>query len=223
MGSGSSGLNTRFHLTTEDIINECGPDSHIKEKYILVTGATSGIEIETGRALACAGARVYLMGRDETKLQGVLQSINNELKEKKSTGSVQSVICDLNSLASVKQCAQKFTSDKLPLNVLILNAGLVNTRFTQTVDGLEQVMGVYHIAQVYLTKLLMPILIANRPSRVVVVVSSGVHVGQTLHYKVLDRMNSKENCAKKSWGMQSRYGKSKLANVLYARAPCTSI
>ena len=187
---------SRFHLTTQDVINECCQNSQIIQKYILVTGATSGIGLETGRALACAGAKVYLMGRDEVKLQDVIQNINNELQEKRSTGTVHGVICDLDSLVSVKQCAQKFIRENLSLNILILNAGIINLNYTRTVDGLEQLIGVNHIAQAYLTQLLMPTLIANAPSRIVIV-SSGLHVGISLNYQALDHMNSTEKDAKK--------------------------
>ena len=215
MGIGSSS-NSRFHLTTKGIIDECGQDSRITEKHILITGATSGIGLETSRSLAHGGAKVYLMGRDEVKLQNVVQSINNEIKEKQSTGSVESVICDLNSLASVKQCAQKLIRERIPLNILILNAGIMNFNYTQTVDGLEQLIGVNHISQVYLTQLLMPTLLANAPSRIAVV-SSGFHTGPPLNYQALNHMNSNESNAKKYWSVQSSYQQSKLANVLFAR------
>ncbi|CAF4814738.1 unnamed protein product, partial [Rotaria sp. Silwood2] len=142
---------------------------------------------------------------------------NKELQEKSSNGSVQGVICDLNSLASIKQFAEKFTKENTPLNVLVLNAGICNYNFAQTVDGLEQVMGVNHIGHAYLTQLLMPTLIANAPSRVVIV-SSDLHAGPPLNYQALDHMNSTENNAKKGWGIMRSYQQSKLANMLFARA-----
>jgi len=157
------------------------------------------------------------MGRSETKLQEVIENINKDLQQKPSGGSVQGVLCDLNSLAIVKQFAEKFTQEKSPLNVLILNAGVFNYNFDQTVDGLEQVMGVNHIAHAYLTQLLMPTLIANAPSRIVVV-SSELHAGPPLNYQALDHMSSKENNAKKHWGILRSYQQSKLANILFARA-----
>ncbi|CAF0984684.1 unnamed protein product, partial [Rotaria sordida] len=153
----------------------------------------------------------------ETKLQQVLENINKELQEKSSSGSVQSVICDLNSLLSIKQFAEKFTQENTPLNILILNAGVWNGNFAQTVDGLEQVMGVNHIGHAYLTQLLMPTLIANAPSRIVIV-SSDYHAGPPLNYQALDHMNSTGNDAKKDWGMLRSYQQSKLANLLFARA-----
>ena len=61
MGSGNSGPASRPHLTGQDVINECGLAGRIKNLSILVTGASSGIGIETRRALACNGAHVYLM------------------------------------------------------------------------------------------------------------------------------------------------------------------
>ena len=151
MGSAGSHPVSRRDMTALDIVKECGECSNVRSLNILVTGATSGIGIETGRALALAGARVYLLGRSETKLKAVLDNINKELQQKSSSGSVQGVICDLDSLLSVKQFAEKFTQQRSPLNVLILNAGLLNFDFAQTVDGLEQVIGVNHIGDAYLT------------------------------------------------------------------------
>jgi NAD(P)-dependent dehydrogenase (short-subunit alcohol dehydrogenase family) len=217
MGSDASRPVARRDMTAQEIVNECGEDSKVKTAHILVTGATSGIGIETGRILALAGAKVYLMGRSETKLQEVMENIKKDLHQKSSTGSVEGVICDLNSLASVKQFAEKFTREKTPLNILILNAGITNFNFTQTVDGLEQVIGVNHIGHAYLTQLLMPTLIDNAPSRIVVV-SSELHAGPPLNYQALDRMSTKEINAKKDWGILRSYQQSKLANVLFARA-----
>ena len=221
MGSNASHPVSRFHLTAEDIVKECGDASRVKQLNILVTGATSGIGIETARVLAVAGANVYAMGRSETKLQEVTQAISKELQEKPSTaGSIHGVLCDLNSLASVKQFAEKFVKEKTPLNVLILNAGVMNWNYAQTVDGLEQVIGVNHIAQAYLTQLLMPTLISNAPSRIVVV-SSDLHKGPTLNYQALNHMSSTVANSKKGWSTFRSYQQSKLANVLFARALTT--
>ena len=219
MGSGASRPISRFHLTTKDIISECGKDTPINRLHILVTGASSGIGIETSRALACAGAKVYLLGRDETKVQDVIANIEGELQQQQpqSGGSAQGVICDLNSLDSIKQFVQQFLKQNTPLHVLILNAGIFNFKFAQTVDGLEQVMGVNHIGHAYLTDLLLPKLITSAPSRIVVV-SSELHAGPPINYQVLDHLNSKAINAKKDWGMMSSYQQSKLANVLFARA-----
>lgn len=217
MGANSSCSPDRRNLTAEDIVKECGEDSNVKRLHILVTGATSGIGIETARVLALAGAKVYLMGRSETKLQAVIDNINKELREKSSTGSTEGVVCDLDSLASIKQFAEKFTQNQSPLNILILNAGVFNPSFAKTVDGLEQDMGINHIGHAYLTQLLMPTLIANAPSRVVVL-SSAYHRGSPINYEALDRMNSTAKDAPKGWGMTSGYQQSKLANLLFARA-----
>ena len=218
MGLGGSYSVSRFSMTAEEIVNECGSSSRVEQLHILVTGATSGIGIETGRVLALAGAKVYLMGRSETKLQEVIQTIKKDLQAKSSNaGVVEGVICDLNSLANIKQFAEKLIKDKIPLNVLILNAGVFNGDYARTVDGLEQVIGVNHIGQAYLTQLLMPALIANAPARIVIV-SAKLHEGPPLNYPALDHMNSTAANAKKGWGMMRSYQQSKLANVLFARA-----
>ena len=220
MGSGSYHSVSRARMTAQEVVNECGSSSAIKQLHVLITGASAGIGIETGRVLACNGAKVYLMGRNETKLQEVVDTINNELKQQQSQtsgGFVQGGICDLNSLASIKEFAQHFLEENTPLNALILNAGIVNFNFDQTVDGLEQVMGVNHIGQAYLTQLLLPKLVASAPSRVVVV-SSKSHTGPPLAYQALEHMSSTSKNAKKDWGPFTSYQQSKLANVLFSRA-----
>jgi NAD(P)-dependent dehydrogenase (short-subunit alcohol dehydrogenase family) len=85
------------------------------------------------------------------------------------------------------------------------------------VDGLEQVIGVNHIGNAYLTQLLMKTLVANGPSRIVIV-SSKVHAGPLVDYQAIDRMSSTATNAKKGWDILSSYQQSKLANVLFARA-----
>jgi NAD(P)-dependent dehydrogenase (short-subunit alcohol dehydrogenase family) len=219
MGSGSSCSDNRARMKGQDVINECGLAGKIKNLSILVTGASSGIGIETSRVLAFNGAKVFMLGRSQTKLEEVINDVNQELKQQPQSnrGSVQGVLCDLNSLSSIKQFAQKFMRENAFLNVLILNAGIWNSRFAQTEDGLEQVMGVNHIGHAYLTQLLMPLLIASAPSRVVVV-SSKAHVGPPLDYQAFDRMSKPTPNAKNGWGMISSYQQSKLANILYARA-----
>ena len=104
MGLGCSHSASRRHMTVEDIVDECGEDSRIKCLHILFTAVTSSIGIETSQALAFGGAKAYLMARNGVKLQEVLENINKELQQKSSSGSVQDVICDLNSLPSVKNC-----------------------------------------------------------------------------------------------------------------------
>jgi NAD(P)-dependent dehydrogenase (short-subunit alcohol dehydrogenase family) len=110
MGSENSGPASRSHLTGQDVINECGLAGRIKNLSILVTGSSSGIGIETSRVLAYNGAKVFMLGRSKTKLEEVINDINHELKQQNQSnrGSVQGVICDLNSLSSIKQFAQKF-------------------------------------------------------------------------------------------------------------------
>ena len=216
MGSQESKSTSRFNLTAQNVVDECSKAIDMGRLYVLVTGATSGIGLETARVLACNGAHVYLMGRQEQKVQESVDQINQELKEKSSTGFVEGVVFDLNSLASVKNFADDFNHKQKRLNILILNAGILSIRFAQTVDGLEQVMGVNHIAHAYLTQLLIPSLIANAPSRVVVV-SAKLHEGPPLDYEAFQQQSMNTDDAKKSWAILRSYQQSKLANVLYAR------
>ena len=147
-------------------------------------------------------------------MNNVTGAIQEELRNQRA-GS-PTVLFDLNSLASVKKFAEDFVRESTPLNVLILNAGVMQYNFAQTVDGLEQTMGVNHIAHAYLTQLLMPKLVVNAPARIVIV-SSELHSGPPINYEALNHMNSPVENAKKGWSIFRSYQQSKLANLLFAR------
>jgi short-subunit dehydrogenase len=90
------------------------------EKVVLITGATSGIGVETARAMYATGARVFVMVRDTAKLQPIVADI---IKSTKGTGNIEVIEMDLDSLDSVRKAAQEFLNKSLQLNVLISNAG----------------------------------------------------------------------------------------------------
>ena len=106
---------------------------------------------------------------------------------------------------------------KQALECVDTNAGLMNYDHAKTVHGLEQMIGVNYIDHAYLTKLLMPMLISNASSRIVLL-ASGLHSGLSLDYQMLDRWNSTGKDEKKGWSIMRGYQQSKLANVLFARA-----
>lgn len=90
------------------------------DKVALVTGGTSGIGVETARALFATGADVFITGRDLNKARGVIEDIR---KSTQGGGKLEAIEMDMDSLDSVKAAAQDFLTKSNKLNVLVNNAG----------------------------------------------------------------------------------------------------
>lgn len=90
------------------------------DRVVLITGATSGIGVETARALYATGANVCITARDLKKAEGVIVDIKNSIQ---GSGKLEAIEMDMDSLESVKKAAKEFLSKSSKLNVLINNAG----------------------------------------------------------------------------------------------------
>ena len=90
-------------------------------KVALVTGATSGLGVETARALYATGADVFITARDVKKGQDVVDAI---LKSSEGQGRLEIIEMDMNSLDSVKKAAKAFLAQSNKLNILVNNAGM---------------------------------------------------------------------------------------------------
>lgn len=106
--------------TALQIIKDEGLEGKLPDKTILITGCSSGIGIETARALATTGATLFVTARDIPKATGALSGIL-------SPGKVELLHCDLSSLSSVRACAQEFLEKSDSLHILICNVGVVST------------------------------------------------------------------------------------------------
>ena len=138
-------------------------------RVALITGANVGIGRVTAIALARAGYLVVIAGRSLARTQPVLDEIRALVPDKPALF----LPLNLASLASVRECAQQFIAMKLPLHLLVNNAGIAGIRGLTT-DGFEMMFGVNHMGHFLLTQLLLPLLQASAPSRVVTV-SSRAH------------------------------------------------
>jgi NAD(P)-dependent dehydrogenase (short-subunit alcohol dehydrogenase family) len=172
-----------------------------KGKTILVTGATNGIGLVTARELARMGAQVTIVGRNAGKCATVAQAINA------ATGNpVEFIAADLSTLAGIMQAAADFKQRHTHLDVLVNNAGAMFTKRALTADGYEMTFALNHLNYFLLTILLLDILKASAPARIVNV-SSGAHMRASLDF---DNLQGEKHFN----GMQA-YGQSKLANVLF--------
>jgi len=152
-------------------------DVDLKGKYILITGANTGIGRETARALAAKGAIVYLGCRDQKRGKEAEEAIRKE------TGSneIHFLELDLGSLDSVRKAASTYIEKKIPLHILINNAGVMATPYRKTTDGFEYQIGINHFGHFLLTTLLLDLIKASAPAKVVVV-SSQAHLHGKLNF-----------------------------------------
>ncbi|KAG0621149.1 hypothetical protein M758_4G273000 [Ceratodon purpureus] len=205
-GAGPSGFGSRS--TAEDVT--AGID--LSSKTIVISGATSGIGKETARVLAKRGAHIIMAIRNLQTGEEVKSSITAETPKAR----VDVMKLDLASLASVRQFADEFKSRKLPLNVLINNAGYMSGKFELSVDGLEKVFATNQIGTFLLTKLLLDTLKTTaketgEEGRIVNVASEAhkyAYKGGVVFDKLNDPSRYQSNMA---------YGQSKLCNILHAK------
>lgn len=171
-------------------------------KVCLVTGSSSGIGKATASGLAALGATVVLAcrdsGRGEAARQEIIRESNNQ--------NVSVGLVDLARLDSVRLFAADFRKKVPRLDVLINNAGIYASKRVVTVDGFEATFAINHLAHFLLTNLLLDLMKASAPSRIVNV-SSEAHRGGHINFNDL-------HGERKYSGWKS-YPQSKLANVLF--------
>ena len=176
----------------------------IKNKNVLITGATSGIGEATAIDLAKKGANIFFIARNNLKAQNLSDKI-----EFISGKRPKFFIADLASLKNIKESALEFISLDIPLHVLLNNAGLINNNRKETVDGFEEVFSINHLAYFYLTHLLLEKLKEGTPSRIINV-SSGAHA-------FVKGFNFDDVNSLKEYKPFKVYGYSKLANILFTK------
>ena len=137
------------------------------EKICLITGATSGIGKATAMGLANMGASVVMVGRDRARGEAAMA----EIKDGSANASVDLMLADLSSQEEIRRLAAVFKEAYPRLDVLINNAGVIRSERITTADGLETTFAVNHLAYSLLTNLLLDVLKASAPARIVNVAS----------------------------------------------------
>ena len=170
-------------------------------KVALITGGTSGIGKATATALAAMGADVVVVGRDPERGERAAAEIRAQ-----TGGRVDLALANLASQAEVRSLAEEFRRRYDRLDVLVNNAGLVQSTRTETPDGLETTFAINHLAPFLLTNLLQDLLEKSAPSRVIIVSSEAERWGSI----DFDDLQSK----KKYRGFPV-YGMTKLANIMF--------
>jgi len=175
-------------------------------KVALVTGANSGIGRATARTLALQGWHVFLACRDKARTQPVLDDIAGASG---GTAKAEFLPLELGDLDSVRTCARAFLDRKLPLHLLVANAGLAGSLGT-TRSGFERTFGVCHMGHFLLTQLLLDTIKASAPARIVVVASTAHYRAKAIDFEALRKHSVS------STGLPE-YAVAKLSNVLFAK------
>jgi len=177
----------------------------------VVTGASSGLGVETARALAFAGADVVLACRSVASGEQVAAKLRAELPQ--DAGRLEVAALDLADLDSVHAFIEGFLASGRRLDLLINNAGVMARPLTLTAQGIESQLATNHLGHFALTRGLLPVLSAK--ARVVTVASSVHTRGKAKN--VLETLTTDRAFRARRYSRYGSYDDSKLANVLFTR------
>jgi NAD(P)-dependent dehydrogenase (short-subunit alcohol dehydrogenase family) len=172
-------------------------------KICVVTGASSGIGRQTAIGLARLGATVVLVCRDKARGESAMAEVGAAA----AGGEPVLELADLACLKQVREVSGRLAA--LPrIDVLVNNAGLVIADRLVTADGFEHTFAVNHLAPFLMTSVLLPVLQASAPARIVTVASTA-HRGA--------RLNLDDLQLERHYLAMLAYSNSKLANILFTR------
>jgi len=175
----------------------------LKNKIVLITGATSGIGKEAALRLAKLGAKIIYTSRDNQKGEKIRKEIvtvtNNE--------NIEILKCDLASFDSIRNCCKEFKLKYDRLDVLINNAGVWDYKKRLSKDGIENIFATNYLAPFLMTNLLLDILKKSKSSRIINV-TSGMHYG-TINFNDIE--------FKHKFSGAKAYRQSKLGLILFTR------
>lgn len=176
----------------------------LKGRLAVVTGANSGLGLETSIALAAAGAEVIMACRNPAKADSALTEVRTRVPGAKLTA----MRLDLAELASIRSFAADIKSGHPRLDLLINNAGVMAIPLSRTADGFEMQIGTNHLGHFALTGLLLDALQAAPAARI-------VNLASLAHRWTLGMDLDDVNFERRGYNKWDAYGKSKLANLLF--------
>ncbi|XP_036145708.1 retinol dehydrogenase 12-like [Monomorium pharaonis] len=195
----------------------CTSKARLDGKTVVITGASSGLGMETARDLYARGARIILACRNMEKTNKAIEDIKNNppswVKKdqyKNNVGELVIYFLDLRSLKSVRECAKNLLINEPAIHILINNAGVAAYPYEKTEDGNQMTLQVNHLGHFLLTLLLLPKMQLSGPNCRIVNVASLAYICVDLDF---DDINME-----KSYSPVKSYAQSKLANILFTKA-----
>ena len=178
------------------------PNGGMGGKTVLITGGTSGIGKATAVAVAAMGADVVVVGRNPERGEAAVE----EIRAQSHGEAVELILADLSVQSEVRRLADEFQERHDRLDVLANNAGLVQSKRTETEDGIETTLAINHLAPFLLTNLLLERLEESAPSRVITVSSEAQRWGN---------MDFEDIQSTRKYRGFPVYGMTKLANIMF--------
>jgi NAD(P)-dependent dehydrogenase (short-subunit alcohol dehydrogenase family) len=183
--------------------NGTGASASVRSKVVVVTGASSGLGLETAKQLATQGAEVVMICRDQTRGEAA----HSQVVDAAAGAAPVLLVADLSVQADIRRVAEEIKDRYDHVDVLINNAGGAHAMRETSADGIEQTWATNHLAPFLLTERLLPLLIAAPAGRIVMVASE-------IYSRKLDLENLQ---GERKYSFFGAYRISKLGNVLFAR------
>lgn len=137
-----------------------------RDKFVVITGATSGIGYHTARKYASMGAKILMINRNPEKSEAVRREISEEFGT-----PIEYFIADLAHLSEIQKTAQHLLTLDHPIDVLIHNAGVHLQHRKENALGLEENFAVHYLCPLIITKLLIPKYQKDQTGRILLVSS----------------------------------------------------
>jgi NAD(P)-dependent dehydrogenase (short-subunit alcohol dehydrogenase family) len=186
--------------TTDEVL----ANVDLRGRRIVITGTSSGLGLESTRALASKGAAITMLARNVEKNEVAA----NRVREEVPGADLETRAIDLTSLASIRACAESILNDHSEIDVLINNAGVMVCPYSANADGFENQLMSNHIGHFLFSVLLTPALVRGAPARLVEL-SSGAHGLSAFDFE-------DPNFERREYDPWTAYGQSKTANALFA-------
>ena len=179
---------------------------NLKNKTVVISGATNGIGKAAAIELSKERSKLIFTYRNESLANDLLA----EIKDLSPDTQVHSVYCDFSNQDSIKKCAEEINEMCENIDVLINNAGVVNTSYHETSDGIENTFAVNHLGYFLFTNLLLHKLKGESETRIINVSSAAHSFVKEIQWQDINFKNNFKQ------GLRC-YGQSKLANLLFTR------
>ncbi len=174
-------------------------------KYVVVTGANSGLGFETTKAMAAKGATVVMACRNEEKAAQAASAIRDTVPN----APLEVRKLDLSDQDSITAFADEMLTQDKPIDVLFNNAGVMAMPEMRTAQGFEMQVGTNHLGHFAVAARLFPLVEKAEAGRVVAVASQAHRIGKIS----LDDLNWQS----RSYSRWSAYGQAKLANLMFSK------